>query len=63
MEKDPVRGLDSINTFREILQLAQKHEVGNVFLQAIKDVAKADFTSTASNIIGRLHSVGWRSVP
>ena len=27
METDPVRGQDSINTFREILQLAVKHDV------------------------------------
>lgn len=26
-ERDPVRGQDSINTFREILQLAVKHDV------------------------------------
>lgn len=26
-ERDPIRGQDSINTFREILQLAVKHEV------------------------------------
>lgn len=27
MERDPVRGSDSINTFREILQLAKDHDV------------------------------------
>ena len=27
MERDPIRGQDSINTFREILQLAVKHDV------------------------------------
>ena len=27
MERDPVRGQDSINTFREILQLAVKNDV------------------------------------
>lgn len=26
-EKDPIRGMDSINTFREILQLARLHQV------------------------------------
>jgi len=26
-ERDPIRGQDSINTFREILQLAVKHDV------------------------------------
>lgn len=27
LERDPVRGQDAINTFREILQLAVKHDV------------------------------------
>lgn len=27
LERDPIRGQDSINTFREILQLAVKNEV------------------------------------
>ena len=27
LERDPVRGRDSINTFEEILQLAVKHDV------------------------------------
>jgi len=27
MERDPIRGQDSINSFREILQLAVKHNV------------------------------------
>lgn len=27
MERDPIRGQDSINTFKEILQLAVKYEV------------------------------------
>ncbi|KAG6887479.1 meiotic recombination [Termitomyces sp. T32_za158] len=31
-ERDPVRGQDSINTFREILQLAVKHDVDFVLL-------------------------------
>jgi double-strand break repair protein MRE11 len=28
LERDPIRGQDSINTFREILQLAVKNDVG-----------------------------------
>ncbi|RDB17053.1 Double-strand break repair protein MRE11 [Hypsizygus marmoreus] len=32
MERDPIRGQDSINTFREILQLAVKHDVDFVLL-------------------------------
>ncbi|KAJ7639804.1 Metallo-dependent phosphatase-like protein [Mycena polygramma] len=32
MERDPVRGQDSINTFREILQLAVKHDVDFILL-------------------------------
>lgn len=31
-ERDPIRGQDSINTFREVLQLAVKHEVDMVLL-------------------------------
>jgi len=27
LERDPIRGQDSINTFREILQLAVKHDL------------------------------------
>ena len=37
-ERDPVRGQDSINTFKEILQLAVKHDVspaGNFVTMAI----------------------------
>jgi hypothetical protein len=29
LERDPIRGQDSINTFREILQLAVKHDVSS----------------------------------
>ncbi|KAI0926517.1 meiotic recombination [Taiwanofungus camphoratus] len=32
LERDPVRGQDSINTFREILQLAVKHDVDFILL-------------------------------
>ncbi|KAG7095679.1 meiotic recombination, variant 2 [Marasmius oreades] len=32
LERDPVRGQDSINTFKEILQLAKKHDVDFVLL-------------------------------
>ncbi|KAF8960916.1 Metallo-dependent phosphatase-like protein [Flammula alnicola] len=32
MERDPIRGEDSINTFKEILQLAVKHEVDFILL-------------------------------
>lgn len=31
LERDPVRGQDAINTFREILQLAVKHDVSQIF--------------------------------
>jgi double-strand break repair protein MRE11 len=31
LERDPIRGQDSINTFREILQLAVKHEVSDLY--------------------------------
>ncbi|KAF9467208.1 Metallo-dependent phosphatase-like protein [Collybia nuda] len=32
LERDPIRGQDSVNTFREILQLAVKHDVDFVLL-------------------------------
>ncbi|KAL1709441.1 Metallo-dependent phosphatase-like protein, partial [Schizophyllum commune] len=32
MERDPIRGQDSINTFKEILQLAVKHDVDFILL-------------------------------
>ncbi|PCH37554.1 DNA repair exonuclease [Wolfiporia cocos MD-104 SS10] len=32
LERDPIRGQDSINTFREILQLAVKHDVDLILL-------------------------------
>ncbi|KAF9260760.1 DNA repair exonuclease [Marasmius fiardii PR-910] len=32
LERDPIRGQDSINTFKEILQLAKKHDVDFVLL-------------------------------
>ncbi|KAF8173678.1 Metallo-dependent phosphatase-like protein [Pholiota molesta] len=32
MERDPIRGQDSINTFKEILQLAVKHQVDLILL-------------------------------
>lgn len=32
LERDPIRGQDSINTFKEILQLAVKHDVDFVLL-------------------------------
>ena len=31
MERDPIRGQDSINTFKEILQLAVKNDVWLIF--------------------------------
>lgn len=33
LERDPIRGQDSINTFKEILQLAVKHDVCITFHQ------------------------------
>ncbi|VDB85137.1 unnamed protein product [Peniophora sp. CBMAI 1063] len=32
LERDPIRGQDSINTFKEILQLARKHDVDMILL-------------------------------
>lgn len=31
-EKDPLRGKDSVNTFEEILQIGEKHEVDFILL-------------------------------
>ena len=40
-ERDPIRGQDSLNTFKEILQLAVKHDVS--LLYAPSQVAPAAF--------------------
>ena len=42
LEKDPIRGQDSINAFREILQLAVKHDV------SILEVAQDDSLNGAA---------------
>lgn len=47
-ERDPIRGQDSINAFKEILQLAVKHDVS--YENLARDVA---FTLLRQ---GRLHS-------
>jgi hypothetical protein len=40
LERDPIRGQDSINTFKEILQLAVKNDVGyNTCLTATLSIA------------------------
>jgi hypothetical protein len=33
-ERDPIRGQDSLNTFKEILQLAVKHDVSLLYAQS-----------------------------
>lgn len=38
MERDPIRGQDSINTFKEILQLAVKHDVSCTLKPVFKDL-------------------------
>jgi hypothetical protein len=54
MERDPVRGQDSINTFREILQLAVKHDVRlDVFYRA---------TARPNVLAGGFYSSGRRSL-
>lgn len=40
-ERDPIRGQDSINTFREILQLAVKNEVHPI-PEAVEDISMTD---------------------
>ena len=53
LERDPIRGQDSINTFEEILQLAVKNDVGD-------NVCLIDTSSTTS---GRLYPPCWRPLP
>lgn len=51
MERDPVRGEDSINTFREILQLAVKHEVSfEAGTQPSSIVCQVDFILLAGDL-------------
>jgi hypothetical protein len=44
LERDPVRGQDSINTFKEILQLAAKYDV-SVVCQRNKEKRLQTWTS------------------
>lgn len=53
LERDPIRGQDSINTFKEILQLAVKNDVGY-------NACLIDALSTAS---GRLYPPCRRPLP
>jgi hypothetical protein len=53
LERDPIRGQDSINTFKEILQLAVKNDVGH-------NACLIDTPSTAS---GRFYPPCWRPLP
>src|SRR5437870_3169988 len=54
-ERDPIRGQDSLNTFKEILQLAVKHDVSQFH---ICQVVLSPFASR----VGRLHSPGGRPI-
>lgn len=47
-ERDPVRGQDSINSFKEVLQLAVKHEV--------RVNASPLHTHFGTHLLGRLYS-------
>jgi hypothetical protein len=53
LERDPIRGQDSLNTFKEILQLAVKNDVGY-------SACPIDTPSTPS---GRLYPPCWRPLP
>ena len=55
MERDPIRGQDSINTFREILQLAVKYDVSCFSNVGCKLLLKQH--------LGRFHFTCRRSVP
>lgn len=54
MERDPVRGQDSINTFKEILQLAVKHEASPSApprtTQSLNSVTQVDFILLAGDL-------------
>ena len=43
LERDPIRGQDSINTFKEILQLARKNDVSVLYhaLSFVSDVYRS----------------------
>ena len=43
LERDPIRGQDSINTFKEILQLAVKNDV-RVYTACSQDDIRSDLT-------------------
>lgn len=49
LERDPIRGQDSVNTFREILQLAVKNDVG----------VNTNPTNSLSIAAGRLYPPRW----
>lgn len=53
LERDPIRGQDSINTFKEILQLAVKNDVGY----------SAHLVDPPSTPSGRLCPPCWRPLP
>lgn len=49
LERDPIRGQDSIDTFKEILQLAVKHDV-RLFLALCTPPQKYSYRSTLSSL-------------
>jgi len=56
LERDPIRGQDSINTFEEILQLAVKHDV------RICIASRAFLSSNHATQLGRFHIACRRSI-
>ena len=65
LERDPVRGQDSINTFREVLQLAVKHDVRAVVKTSLC-VALELSDLTAFSLMshsGRFCATWWRPLP
>ena len=52
LERDPIRGRDSIDTFEEILKLAVKHDVSYAFILA-------QLIHIWMFVLGRLHTSSW----
>lgn len=76
LERDPIRGQDSINTFKEVLQLAVKHDVSSALLWRAAFSARHGCGTiqlgTSMTVVvvvvdmpelGRLCSPCWRLVP
>ncbi len=57
LERDPVRGQDAINTFKEVLELAVKYDVSRSPVTRYKGVVHL------LRCIGRFHPARWGLIP